>query len=287
MQEAVDNLTRLGLKEYEAKIYIALVGLGEANARRIHEASGVPRPRVYDILESLAGRGFINVREGSPLTYSAVRPDAVISSLKKDIDSAAQESVKALEALSVDAEQVYSPIWYVHSDWTIHKNLEMLTESAGRELIVLCFNTDTLRKFREPIVAAARGRSVKILLPRGLKANIPGINGASFYEAGSMHNFFGVNIFEKVFSAPIQRDGIVSTLECIIVADDNESMLIYSQNGRRMAVVITLPFITCVQAPLFRQMIASAHPIGRGVRDTKRNGDETGEDGTNTQGGSK
>jgi HTH-type transcriptional regulator, sugar sensing transcriptional regulator len=263
MQSSIDNLVRLGLKEYEAKIYVALVGLGEANVRSIHEVSGVPRPRVYDVLNSLADKGYISKRQGSPLMYGAVRPDIVITSLKKDFDSAAHDSVKALEELSVKAEQNYSPIWYVHSDWTIHKNLEMLTEGVGRELIVLCFNAETLTRFQGPIASIADNRSVKVLVPRGLKAGIKPLDGVSYYEAGSMKNFFGVNIFEKVFSTPINRLGTVSTLECILVADDNESMLIYSQNGKRMAVVITLPFITCVQSQLFRQMLSSAHKIGR------------------------
>jgi hypothetical protein len=38
-------------------------------------------------------------------------------------------------------------------------------------------------------------------------------------------------------------------------------MLIYTQNQKRMAVVITLPFITCVQSRLFSQMIGHAHEI--------------------------
>ncbi len=70
MDAAIENLVLLGLKEYEAKIYVALVGLGEANVRRIHEVSGVPRPRVYDVLNELAAKGFINIRQGSPLMYS-------------------------------------------------------------------------------------------------------------------------------------------------------------------------------------------------------------------------
>ena len=115
MDSAVENLVQLGLKEYEAKIYVALVGLGEANVRRIHEVSGVPRPRVYDVLNALDEKGFIEIRQGSPLMYYAVRPDIVVSFLKKDLDTAARESVKTLEALSVDAQQNYSPIWYVHS----------------------------------------------------------------------------------------------------------------------------------------------------------------------------
>lgn len=266
MDSAIENLSRLGLKEYEAKIYVALVGLGEANVRRIHEASGVPRPRVYDVLNTLAEKGFISIRQGSPLMYGAVRPDSVVSFLKKDLDDAARDSVKTLEALSVEAQQNYSPIWYVHSDWTIQRNVEMLAESVSRDLLVLCFNTETLKKFQGPIVSLAGDREIKILFPKGLAAGIDPIDGVSFFEAGTMTNFFGIDIFEKVFQAPISREGAVFALECIMVADDRESMLIYSQNGKRMAVIITLPFITCVQNQLFSQMIASAHPFESGGR---------------------
>ena len=90
MDSAIENLVQLGLKEYEARIYVALVGLGEANVRRIHEVSGVPRPRVYDVLNELDAKGFINIRQGSPLMYYAVRPDSVVSFLKKDLDTAAR-----------------------------------------------------------------------------------------------------------------------------------------------------------------------------------------------------
>jgi len=262
MEPIVENLTRLGLTEYEAKIYVALVGLGEANVRRIHEISNVPRARVYDILNSLSKKGFINIRQGSPLMYSAVRPDSVISLLKKDLDSAANDSVKTLEALSIGAEQNYSPIWYVHSEWTILKNLELLIESVRKELVILCFNTETLHEFLGPIAAVAGRHTVNVLFPRGVATGISPIKGVSFFEAGTVKDFFGVNIFEKVFSSPINREGIDFVLECILVADDHDSMFIYSQNGKRMAVIMTLPFITSFQSQLFNQMILHASPVG-------------------------
>lgn len=268
MESAVGNLMRLGLKEYEARIYIALVGLGEATVRRIHEVSGVPRPRVYDVLNELAAKGFVNIRQGTPLMYSAMRPDDVVEFLKKDLDTAARESVKALEELSFDAEKNYSPIWYVHSDWTIQQNLELLAGRVENELTVLCFDKETLKKFQGPITSAARDHRVRILFPEGEADGLFPLEGVMFYEAGTLRNFFGVNIFEKVFCAPIDREGTVFRLECICIADDRESMLVYTQDGNRMAVIITLPFITCVQSRLFAQMIGRAHPVGQdGGRD--------------------
>jgi sugar-specific transcriptional regulator TrmB len=261
MDQSVEHLVQLGLKEYEAKIYVALVGLGAANVRSIHEVSGVPRPRVYDVLNALDAKGFIEIRQGSPLMYHAVRPDIVVSFLKKDLDTAAFESVKTLEALSVDARQNYSPIWYVHSDWTITRNLERLVESVTRSLIVLCFNRETLEKFKDPMLSIAKDREVRILFPKGGAEGIVTHEGIRYYEAGQVRDFFGENIFEKVFSAPINREGAIFRLECILISDDQESMLIYSQDGNRMAVIITLPFITYVQCRVFSEMIDHAHEL--------------------------
>ena len=268
MDSAVENLTRLGLKEYEARIYVALVGLGEANVRRIHEVSGVPRPRVYDVLNALDEKGFIEIRQGSPLMYKAVRPDIVVSFLKKDLDTAAREGVKTLEVLSVDARHNYSPIWYVHSDWTIQRNLERLVEGVTRELIILCFNKDTLIKFQGPIGEIAQDREVKVLFPKGDAEGIVPLHGIRYYKTGTLKDFFEVNVYKKIFSAPIHREGALFNLECILIADDQESMLIYTQNGNRMAVIITLPFITCVQNRLFSQMIQNAHEITHNDKDT-------------------
>jgi len=284
MESAVENLLHLGLKEYEARIYVALVGLGEANVRRIHEVSCVPRPRVYDVLNALDEKGLIEIRQGSPLMYKAVRPEIVVSFLKKDLDTAARESVKTLEALSVDAHQNYSPIWYVHSDWTIQRNLERLVEGVTRELIILCFNKETLIKFLGPIASIAKDQEVKVLFTEGGAEGIVPGDGIRYFEAGPLNDFFGVNVFGKIFSVPISREGALFKLECILIADDQESMLIYTQNGNRMAVIITLPFITCVQSRLFSRLIENARELPlqekstpRGKKHEQKKGNETTE----------
>lgn len=261
MDQAIENLVQLGLKEYEAKIYVALVGLGEANVRSIHEVSGVPRPRVYDVLNALDAKGFIEIRQGSPLMYQAVRPDIVVAFLKKDLETAAFESVKTLEALSMNVRQNYSPIWYVHSDWTIQRNIERLVEGVTSSLIVLCFDAKTLEKFQGPILSIANDREIRILFPKGGAEGVFIHDSIRYFEAGQVRDFFGENIFEKVFSVPINREGAIFRLECILIADDQESMLIYNQDGNRMAVIITLPFITCVQSRLFSEMIGHANEI--------------------------
>jgi sugar-specific transcriptional regulator TrmB len=94
MDNLIQNRTRPGLKEYESRIYAALIGIGEGNARQIHEASGVPRPRVYDIAEGLAKKGFVSVRRGTPLLYVPVEPAVVVHQLKSGTEHAAVDAIR-------------------------------------------------------------------------------------------------------------------------------------------------------------------------------------------------
>jgi sugar-specific transcriptional regulator TrmB len=52
-----NKLEQIGLTEKEAKIYLAMLELGETNIERISKKSKVKRSTVYDIIDSLKERG--------------------------------------------------------------------------------------------------------------------------------------------------------------------------------------------------------------------------------------
>jgi len=97
----INSLKKLGLTEYEAKAYIALLEHGEADALEISRRSGVPRTRIYDILSKLESNGFIQGLKGSrPTIYIALPPSHTLKPLKDSI-------VKDLENTLNDLEKVY------------------------------------------------------------------------------------------------------------------------------------------------------------------------------------
>jgi sugar-specific transcriptional regulator TrmB len=77
----VDQLVRLGLTSYEARAYVALTSRGRATAAEIARLAGLPRQRIYDVVETLVGRGFAVARPGRPLLYSAVAPNEALARL--------------------------------------------------------------------------------------------------------------------------------------------------------------------------------------------------------------
>lgn len=54
------DLEKLGLNEKEAKVYLAVLELGEGNVQQISKKSGVKRTTLYDILESLKSKGLVS-----------------------------------------------------------------------------------------------------------------------------------------------------------------------------------------------------------------------------------
>lgn len=64
-EQAVEVLQEFGLKEYEAKSFVALSRMPQATAKEISETTDVPRTRVYDAVRS-------SPRTGAPLTHERI-----------------------------------------------------------------------------------------------------------------------------------------------------------------------------------------------------------------------
>jgi sugar-specific transcriptional regulator TrmB len=85
-EKTMDALKSIGLNLYERRIWVALLAKGSASAGELAEISNVPRSRCYDILESLAEKGFAIMQPGKPLKFVAVAPDEALEKLKKKIE---------------------------------------------------------------------------------------------------------------------------------------------------------------------------------------------------------
>ncbi|MEM4304016.1 MAG: helix-turn-helix domain-containing protein [Candidatus Caldarchaeum sp.] len=80
------TLQELGLTEYEARAYIALVENGPLTAGELSEMKLIPYSKVYEALGSLAEKGFIESQQGRPAKYFQKSPAAVIESLVQSIE---------------------------------------------------------------------------------------------------------------------------------------------------------------------------------------------------------
>ncbi len=68
----IEGLKMLGLTEYEAKAFMALILLGGGEADNVAEFGKIPRTSVYKVLDSLEKKGFAKMIQGKPRIYKPV-----------------------------------------------------------------------------------------------------------------------------------------------------------------------------------------------------------------------
>ena len=71
-------LQQLGLNAYEARTYLVLLGHSRFKALELAPRSQVPRQKIYEVLDSLVGKGFARVVQDRTKLFSAVEPNLAI-----------------------------------------------------------------------------------------------------------------------------------------------------------------------------------------------------------------
>ena len=99
MKNAVESLRDLGLTEYEAKVYTALVKIRSGTASDIHIVSGIPRSAVYGALNRLEERGVIEIQSAKPMRYRAVSPEIALEKLKDNFIAESEDALASLKEI--------------------------------------------------------------------------------------------------------------------------------------------------------------------------------------------
>ncbi len=146
-------LELLGIKGYEGKAYLTLLRMGEATAPRIATKSGIPLPRIYDVLENLCRKGLVEVKAGRPRKYQALPPSVALTRYVKTyiehVMKLNNKVVEELEKLYRTKESHEPYIWISHSiEASIERTLDWIKEtmidgyaSLSKELFMKLINT--------------------------------------------------------------------------------------------------------------------------------------------------
>lgn len=74
MQEYEEKLRKIGLTEYETKVYLTLLKHGQLTGGQVSKLSGVPHGRTYEVLLKLVDKGLISVLPISPKLFKVLEP---------------------------------------------------------------------------------------------------------------------------------------------------------------------------------------------------------------------
>jgi sugar-specific transcriptional regulator TrmB len=94
--DEMDLLSKIGLSENEAKIYLTLLKLGPSSAYLVAQKTGIYRPHVYDKLETLANKSLVShIQKGKKKIFAAAPPSKIMNYLTEQED-AIKEDIKLL-----------------------------------------------------------------------------------------------------------------------------------------------------------------------------------------------
>jgi len=99
-------LQDIGLTAYEAAAYLSLLKFGVSGANSICKDADVPYGKIYTVLESLAGKGFIEVQVSRPKKFRAVDPDMALNSFFEKRKTEFEKEILVLENSVEEVKQV-------------------------------------------------------------------------------------------------------------------------------------------------------------------------------------
>ncbi len=211
----LEQLAALGLTEYEAKVYMALLRENPATGYQLSKNSGVPRSMVYEALGRLEARGAaLKSEEEKATLYRPVPPDLLLDRYERE----ARERVARLRAelLPLYNREESGRLWNFSGRREALAYASELIAGAQSELMLVLTDADldALRGHLEQ--AHARGVALGVIL-----------TGDAPFELG------------QVVRHPKRETELHHMVETLIVVRDEREFLISSGYVITSATVTT------------------------------------------------
>lgn len=156
-------LEEAGLSPYQADAYATLLELGSASASEIATTSGVPQPRIYDILRGLEDDGYVTTYDRDQLYARANDPSEALAGLRGAIERY-ETAIGEIESRYQASEMDEGDVSLVRRFRTVFEHAHEVIETAN-DHIQLAATPDQFRKLSTELQAAhKRGVHVQLSL---------------------------------------------------------------------------------------------------------------------------
>lgn len=227
-EELRKALQNLGLTDYEIRVYVKLLEIGEATASKISEAADVPYSKIYEVLESLERKGWIGTEGGRPAQYYPKSPVTALESSKTRFEREFKtyEEIVLTELFPIYEGRGFKErhdIWIIRGMENILTKVKSLLAECQSELLVATpFIDKGLLSTLLPYVTyiAGRGGKVKIMLP----------NDVNYSTVKKLSSLAEIRLKEQMFGGGI----IADSREVILLLGDERggiSFAIWSEHA--------------------------------------------------------
>ncbi|MFW6018007.1 MAG: TrmB family transcriptional regulator [Halapricum sp.] len=140
LEEAIEVLQQLGLKEYEARCFVGLSRLETGTAKQLSEMTEVPRTRVYDAIRVLEAQGLVEIHHSSPQRFRAVSISEATETLRDQYETRVERLQNALDTIEVveqDDESLVQQVWSMVGQEAIENRTNGLINEANDEIVLV------------------------------------------------------------------------------------------------------------------------------------------------------
>lgn len=140
-EEAKKVLRQVGLTEYETRTYLTLLERGVMTASEVSEYSGVPYSKVYETLNSLERKGWLEAESDRPRRYFPKAPSEALEAARlrmEDMVNGWKRVVLGeLQPLYERRELLEKPdIWILRGEFSILAKLREMLSVTRKELMI-------------------------------------------------------------------------------------------------------------------------------------------------------
>lgn len=132
----IQALKDLGLSNYEARIYAALVLHDAAEAKELVDFLAISKPSVYEGLDRLEEAGLAVKRTSKPAMFSPVPPEMAVKILMEGHTKAAGIALRELKKL--EREKVHADrsdaVWTIYGDSNIERKIRSMIRHAKNRI---------------------------------------------------------------------------------------------------------------------------------------------------------
>jgi sugar-specific transcriptional regulator TrmB len=229
MTEAVSNearaaLKEVGLTEYETRAYLHLLHIGATTASQISEAAEVPYSKIYEVLNSLERKGWVEARAGRPRRYYPKSPVEAFEATRLRLENTMEDW---RHSVAEDLQPLFErrairekpDVWILRGDFdAIAKLKELIGEARSELMVAVPALTKPLVDVVLPILSNIINPNVKVMIMLSKDQNT---NTSMLSELGEIRKR------DSMFGGGVIADGHQALL---ILGEKKPSLIIWSDH---------------------------------------------------------
>ena len=218
MEDLISNLEQLGFSKIEAQVYSCLVQHDIMSGYSIAKKLNKTRPSVYNALDNLLEKGFVNIVHGETVSeYVAVDPELLLNDISIRVSVAAKKAREKLVQLK--AKSKIPRFENIEGKSNLVSAVNRLIANSKKEIVMN--SSMPLAYFKDSLMAAAK-RKVRIILFTWQNLDTLGIP-MEFYSG-----------FDGTDDCTEERIFLVSDLtNCVIGSNDSSGYFPHKKVGEK------------------------------------------------------